>query len=180
MDFLKLVENNVENLVVVFIILTSIFIIVQVGVLAGLFFSMRKLAFGVERLCTDVEEKVGPTITDFKQVLGETKDILSNVQGATENFASISEAVKYQVERVNAVIEDTTDRARVQISKVDEVVTDAVQRMQATSTIVDENILVPVREVSAIIRGVSSGLQVLFARRKNQVDQVHQDEELFI
>src|SRR2546430_17049055 len=101
------------------------------------------MAFGVELLCADVEEKVGPTITDFKQVLRETKVILSNVQGATENFASMSEAVKYQVERVNAVIEDISVRARVKISKVGEVVSDAVQRMQAPSPIVDENILVP-------------------------------------
>ena len=176
----KLLENDVEKLVVVFIILTSIFIIIQVGVLAGVFASIRRLTFNVERLRTNVEEKVEPTITDFREVLGEAKDILSNVRGAAENFASISETVKHQVEQVNAVIEDTTDRARIQISKADEVVTDAIQKMEATSAIVQENILTPVHEVSAIIRGVSSGLQVLFARRKNQVDQVHQDEELFI
>ena len=173
-------ENDVENLVVVFIILTSVFIVIQVGVLAGVFVSLRRLVFNVERLRTDVEEKVEPTITDFKEVLVEAKDILSSVRGAAENFASISELVKYQVERVNAVIEDTTDRARIQISKADEVVTDAIQKMEATSEIVHDHILAPVSEVAAIIRGVSSGLQFLFARRKNQVDQVHQDEELFI
>jgi methyl-accepting chemotaxis protein len=174
------VENDVENLVAVFIILTSVFIAIQVGVLAGVFVSIRRLVFNVERLRTDVEEKVEPTITDFKEVLVEAKDLLSSVRGAAENFASISESVKYQVERVTAVIEDTTDRARIQISKADEVVTDAIQKMEATSEIVHDNILVPVSEVAAIIRGVSSGLQFLFARRKNAVDQVHQDEELFI
>jgi hypothetical protein len=40
--------------------------------------------------------------------------------------------------------------------------------------------LAPIREVSALVRGVSGGLHFLFARQKNQVDAVHQDEELFI
>ena len=78
------------------------------------------------------------------------------------------------------MIEDTTDRAKVQISRADEVITDAIEKMEATSEIVQENILAPVRETAALIRGVSSGLQFFFSRRKNQVDEVHQDEELFI
>ena len=169
-----------ENLVVIFIILTSIFIIIQVGVLAGLFVSIRKLASNMEHMSSHVENQVAPALNEFREVLGESKQILSSVHAAAENFASISENVRFQVERVNSVIEDTTDRARAQISKADDVITEAIEKMEATSEIVHENILVPVREAAALMRGVSSGLQFFFSRRKNQVDEVHQDEELFI
>jgi methyl-accepting chemotaxis protein len=170
----------VEKSIDIFIILISIFIVLQVGTLAGVFVSIRKLVFNVERMRTDVEQKVQPALAEFREVLGDAKHVLENVRGASENIASITETVKFQVERVNAVIEETADRAHVQISRADEVVADAIEKMEATSAIVQENVLAPIREASAIIRGVHGGLRFLFARRRNSVDQVHQDEELFI
>ncbi len=160
--------------------LISVCIVIQVGVLTALFVSIRKLSHDIERLRTHVDTEVAPALSDFVSVLSQTREILGSIRTTAENFASISETVKHQVQRVNLVIEETTDRARIQISKADEVVADAIDKMQATSAIVQENILAPIREVSAIVRGVSSGLQFLFARRKNAVDRVHQDEELFI
>ena len=169
-----------ENLVVIFIGLTTVAIVVQVFVLGGIFVSIKKLAFNVERLRFEMDQKIDPALTEFRSVLGDAKQVLQNLQTAAENFAGISETVRTQVERVNAVIEDTTDRARDQIARADEVVTDAIQKMEATSAVVQQNVLAPIREVSALIRGVSGGLHFLFARQKNQVDAVHQDEELFI
>lgn len=166
--------NNL--LVVVFIC----FAIVQLLVLGGVFVSLKKLASSVEKLRFEMDKKLDPAVADFRDVLGDAKQVLQNLNKASENFAGISETVRHQVERVNTVIEDTTDRARGQIARADEVVTDAIEKMEATSAIVQQNVLAPIREVSALIRGVSGGLHFLFAGRKNPVDAVHQDEELFI
>jgi methyl-accepting chemotaxis protein len=170
----------VDNLVVTFIGLTAVTIVVQVCVLSGIFISIKKLASNVERLRFEMDKKFDPAVTEFREVLGDAKLVLQNLHKATENFAGISETVRYQVERVNAVIEDTTDRARDQIARADEVITDAIEKMEATSAVVQQNVMAPIREVSALVRGVSGGLHFLFAKRKNQVDAVHQDEELFI
>jgi len=170
----------VDKFSYVSVILTGIWVVIQASVLAGIFVSIRKMAFNLERIRSDVEQRVHPALVDFGEAMREAKHVLQSVRGATENIASISETVKVQVERVNAVIEETTDRARVQISRADEVVADAIQKMEATSTIVQENVLAPIREASAIIRGVHGGLHFLFARKRNAVDQVHQDEEMFI
>ena len=169
-----------EKLVDIFIGLTAVAIIVQVCVLSGIFVSLKKLALSVERLRTETEKKVDPAISELRDVLGDAKTVLRSISATAQNFAGISETVRYQVERVNAVIEDTTDRAKDQIARADEVVTDAIEKMQATSAVVQQNVLAPIREVSALVRGVSGGLHFLFSGRKNQVDTVHQDEELFI
>jgi methyl-accepting chemotaxis protein len=174
------VESEVEKLALAFIIIIGIFVIIQVSMLAGILMSIRKLVANIEQLRDSVAAKTEPALADFKQLLGEAKHVVHGFQATTENVVGISETVKYQVERVNAVIEDTTDRARDQIARADEVVTDAIEKMQATSAIVQQHVLAPVREVSALIRGVSGGLQFLFSRKRNQVDAVHQDEELFI
>jgi methyl-accepting chemotaxis protein len=170
----------VEKLALAFIVIIAIFVVIQVSMLAGIFVSIRRLVRNIEQLRVSIAEKTEPALIDFKEVLSEAKHVVRGFQTTAENFAAISETVKYQVERVNAVIEDTTDRARDQIARADEVVTDAIEKMQATSAIVQQHVLVPVREVSALIRGVSGGLQFLFSRKRNQVDAVHQDEELFI
>jgi methyl-accepting chemotaxis protein len=170
-------ENAVDNLVVVFI---GIAIIIQLALLGGVFVSIKKIASSVERLRLETDRKLDPAVAEFREVLGDARLVMQNLHKATENFAGISEAVRHQVERVNAVIEDTTDRARDQIARADEVVTDAIEKMEATSAVVQQNVLAPIREVSALIRGVSGGLHFLFAGRKNPVDAVHQDEELFI
>ena len=166
-----------DNLVVVFI---GIAIIIQLALLGGVLVAIKKIASSVERLRFEMDKKLDPAVTEFREVLGDARQVLQNLHKATENFAGISETVRHQVERVNAVIEDTTDRARDQIARADEVVTDAIEKMEATSAVVQQNVLAPIREVSALIRGVSGGLRFLFAGRKNPVDAVHQDEELFI
>jgi methyl-accepting chemotaxis protein len=170
-------ENAVDNLSVV---LVGLAIVTQLCVLGGVFVSLRKLASSVERLRFEMDKKFDPAVAEFREVLADAKSVLQNLNRATENFAGVSETVRHQVERVNAVLEDTTDRARDQIARADEVVTDAIEKIEATSAVVQQNVLAPIREVSALVRGVSGGLHFLFARQKNQVDAVHQDEELFI
>ncbi len=169
-----------DNLETIFIGLAAIAIVVQLGVLVGLFVSIKKLAANAEHVRIEVEQRIDPTMADLRDVLGEAKQMMGNLQVAAQNFAGISETVRYQVERVNAVIEDTTDRARDQIARADEVVTDAIEKIEATSAVVQQSVMGPIREVSALICGVSGGLRFLFAGRKNPVDTVHQDEEMFI
>jgi methyl-accepting chemotaxis protein len=170
----------VDNLAVILIILMSLFVILQVGILAGLFVSVRRLVTNVEHLRTNLEEKAEPIIADFREILDHSKDIARNLRASAENFTNVSGNVKYQIERVSATLEDTTDRARAQISKIDEAVADAVQKFETVTGAIQRTIYAPIREMSAIIRGVSSGLHFLFAGRRNRVDEVHQDEELFI
>src|SRR5262249_30676784 len=104
------------------------------------------MALNVERLRSDIDQRVQPALADFREVLGEAKHVLQNVRRASENIAGISQTIKFQVERVNAVIEETTDRARAQIARADEVVADAIHKMEATSAVVQENVLAPIRE----------------------------------
>jgi methyl-accepting chemotaxis protein len=170
----------VERLVDFILVVTCIMLVTQVFVLSGILLAFRKLTADLDRMRINLETKIEPAVEDFRSVLGETKKLLVGVQTITENFAEVSETVKVQVQRVNDVIEDTTDRARLQIAKVDEIVSDAVDKMQATTEVIQQSVLTPVRELSALIAGISGGLQFLFSKRKNHVDQVHQDEELFI
>ncbi|MEW5977601.1 MAG: hypothetical protein AB1898_17545 [Acidobacteriota bacterium] len=169
-----------DNLVVVLVILTSVAVLIQVALAVGLLVYARKTTRKLEVVEGVVENNLKPMLSEFRTVLGQTSEILTSVRGMTEKLDGVAESVRSQVERVSEVIGDTTERARYQISRADAVVTDAIQKMEATSEVVQQNVLAPIREVSAVIRGVSSGLHYLFSPKRNTVDQVHQDEEMFI
>lgn len=176
----NLVGGNLENLVGVLLILVVVFIGLQLGTMVVLLAAVRKMGGNLDRMRAMVEQQGTPAIKELREVLGEVKDILRGARAATENLTGVTEAVRDQIRDVNSVIEETTNRARLQISKADEVVTHAIKRMEATSQIVQESILRPIGELSALIRGLSGGLNALFGRKRNPVNEVHQDEEMFI
>lgn len=176
----NLVGGNLENLVGVLLILVVVFICLQLGTMVVLLAAVRKMGGNLDRMRAMVEQQGTPAIKELREVLGEVKDIVRSVRSATENLTGVTESVRSQIRDVNSVIEETTNRARLQISKADEVVTHAIKRMEATSQVVQESILRPIGELSALIRGLSSGLNALFGRKRNPVNEVHQDEEMFI
>jgi hypothetical protein len=184
-----------QTLLIILIALMVVFDAFLLVFFMGMAKSLNRMAATVERqgtlfedrinpvldlVKTSVEEKINPLFEETRTSLVQFKGILENVQHTTENFVSVSEMVKTQAEKVNLTLQETTDRARIQIARADEVVADFVEKLQVSSTIIQQNILTPVREISALIRGVSCALEFLFKRQRPPVDRVHQDEELFI
>ncbi len=177
---ISVLENAVENLVLVLVVLTSISVIIQVAFLVASLFRVRRISTSVDRLSQTFEERTSPLLVELRETTGEFRELLKTVHAAAENFRGVSESVRLQAEKVNDTIEEAATRARNQIAKVDGVISDAVLRLEATSVIIQQSVLTPVKEVSALIRGISSGLHFLFGNKRNRVNEVHQDEELFI
>jgi hypothetical protein len=171
----------VENGLLIFLIaLMVVFDALLLVAFLGVLKSLKRMQVAVERQRVTFDEKITPLLGDVKERLDQAKNVFENLQKTTENFVAVSEMVKTQAEKVNLTLQDTTDRARVQIARVDEIVSDVVEKIQVTADIVQQNILAPVREISALVRGVSCAFQFLFGRRHSPIDRVHQDEELFI
>ncbi len=169
-----------DSYLIVLIVIMSLSIFLQLVIVAGGFVQVRRISSNLEQMRKSVDEKTAPLVLELREIAGQTREVLQTAQCTADNIRGVSEVVKTQVERVNATIDDAGRRARSQIARIDEVVSDAVLRLEATSVIIQQNVLTPVREVSALIRGVSGGLQFLFSGRRNPVNEVHQDEELFI
>ena len=73
------------------------------------------------------------------------------------------------------------DKSRSQIVRVDRMVTDLVEKVETTADAVQKGVLGPIQEVSAVVKGVRSGLEFLFSRRRvTNVSEATQDEQLFI
>ncbi len=170
-----------ENGLLIFLIaLMVLFDAFLLAAFFGMYRSVKQMLASLESQRATVEGKITPLLNDVKERLDQAKEVFENLQRTTENFVAVSELIKGQAEKVSVTLEETTDRARVQIAKADAVVSEVVGKIQVTADVIQQNILAPVRELSALVRGVTCGLQFLFGRRHSSIDRVHQDEELFI
>jgi methyl-accepting chemotaxis protein len=151
-----------ENLTPLFIALTGVAVVLQAGLLAGIYFSMRKTSSRLERLAEEVKSKALPAIDSTQMILTEIRPKLQTI---SNNLMEISTKVRSQVQRVDATVNDVVDRARLQVIRTDEMVTRTLDRVESASEAVTKTVVSPVRHVSGFIHGISAGVEFLLANR---------------
>ena len=151
-----------EKLTPLFIFLTGAAVILQAGILFAMYLALRKAGERVEALASDVQSKVMPTVAQAEAFLSE---IRPKLQVITENLQDSTTLLREQVQRVDATITDAVDRGRLQIIRADELVTRTLDRVEQTSDMVHQTVISPVRRLSALMQGLSVGLEFLFGNR---------------
>ena len=158
-----------ENLLIAFIALTAAAILLQAGLLAAMYLSMRKTSARLESLAGEVKTKVLPTIETTQATLGTAQSMLTeirpNIAAIVTNAKETSANVRDELKRVDAAVNDVVDRARLQIIRADEMLTRTFDRVEQTSETVQKTVMSPVRQFSGVIQGVAAGVEYFFARR---------------
>jgi hypothetical protein len=153
---------HMENLTPLFIALTGVAVLLQAGLLAAMYFTMRKTSARLEALSTEVKTKALPTIEAAQAMLTELRPKLEVI---VRNVEETTSTIRSQVQRVDATVNDAVDRARLQIIRGDELLTRTLDRVESTSEIVHKTVTSPVRRVSGIIQGVTAGIEFLLGNR---------------
>ena len=79
------------------------------------------------------------------------------------------------------VAAELLDKSRSQIARVDRMISELVEKVGTTADTVQRGVLGPIQELSAVVKGIRSGLEFLFTRRRvTNVSEATQDEQLFI
>jgi hypothetical protein len=146
----------------VFVFLTGLAILLQAGILAAMYFAMRKSSQRMEALATEVKTKVLPTVEQARSMMVELQPKL---QVIAENLEETTTAVRSQVQRVDATVSDVVDRARLQVIRADELLTRTLDRVEQTSDLVHKTVVSPVRQLSGLMQGITVGLEFLFSGR---------------
>jgi methyl-accepting chemotaxis protein len=145
-----------------FVLLTGLSILLQAGILAAMFFTMRKSAEKMEALAGEIKTRVLPTVELAQSIMTEMQPRL---QVIAENLEETSTTVRSQIERVDATVTDVVDRARLQVIRGDELLTRTLDRVEQTSDLVHKTVVSPVRQVSGLMQGLTVGLEFLFSGR---------------
>jgi len=163
-----------ENILSIFMIVTCLAIIIQAGILAALFFTVKKTTARVEEVAT----KAIPLMETARTVLEDSAPKLKEI---TTNLVEATGTLKGQVNRMDATVNDLLDRTRLQVIRVDELVGRTLDHVEETTDLVQAAVVSPVKQISGIIQGLSVGIGAFLSRKPTRRNEmVVEDEELFI
>ena len=151
-----------DNLTTIFIAVTAVAVILQAGLLLGMYLAMRKTSTRLESLAEEVKTKALPAIDSAQALIA---DIRPKLQIIADNLAETTSTMREQVQRVDATVNDVVDRARLQVIRADDLFTRTLDRVEETSEIVHKTVVSPVRQFSGLIQGLTAGIEFLVGGR---------------
>lgn len=158
--------------------LVAVAVLMQAGALVGIWLSIQRINQQVAALRADVKERIDPLSQSLAEILANSREPIRNI---TTNLAEISRIMRDRASHVDGVVGELADKTRLQIIRVDGMLSDLLLKVESTAEEVQRKVLAPVNEISAVIKGVRSGLEFLFSRRHvSSVTEATQDEQLFI
>lgn len=171
----------------------GVLLAVQVAVFVGLYILARRVVKVVEQVGV-LQTRAEYLLNNTEPVVKLAHNLMSDlkvasgyfVQGA-ENLNAIAELARDEAAEIRSLLGDTTaqarreiERAKKQVAKVQDSLEMATDEFERTTALVQQTVIAPAREFSYVIYGLRRAIEVLLAGKRLPVDQVYQDEELFI
>jgi outer membrane murein-binding lipoprotein Lpp len=154
-----------DNLLRFFIAATTLAVVIQAGILVGLYLSFRKSTAKMEALATQVTTKVLPTVDTLQDMLVELRPKLDVM---SVNFSESSTLVRNQLARIDATLTDALDRTRLQVIRADELLNRTMDRVEETSEVVHKTVISPLRQVNGLMSAISTGFEVFLGQKRRQ------------
>jgi methyl-accepting chemotaxis protein len=162
----------------IFVAVTSIAVVLQMLILAGMFFSMRKTSARIEALADEVRTKALPAIVQAQAILTEIRPQMNNILANVNHSTNL---VRDHVARLDATVNDALDRTRLQVIRADELISRTLDKVEDTTEAVQNTVMSPVRQISGIVHGISAGLSYLLGWQRNGRESVGvPQDEMFI
>ncbi len=167
-----------ETVLTVFVIIAALAFLAQAILMFFLYTSLRELPSKVESVRTDIKERLDPMVQSITEIMANSRE---PVRSITTNLAEISRMLRERAGHVDALVAELVDKSRLQVIRVDQLISGLTEKVESTADTVRREVLAPIQEVSAVIKGVRSGLEFLFSRRRvSSVTEATQDEQMFI
>jgi hypothetical protein len=161
-----------------FIIISGIAIVVQMVILAGMYFQMRTSLNHFTRIANDLHSRLDPILGRIDHILEDSEDRITSIMG---DAAEVTRLARSQAQKVDRVFTDAVERLRIQVIRADHILTGTLEVIEETGSKVRKTLWGPVQQASAILKGLKVGLDYLRGqKRRSETETAPQDEELFI
>ena len=168
-----------QTWVAVFIVVTAAAVVLQMTILAALYFQMRRTTENVNRLMGELQARVGPILTRVQILLDDTQPQISSMVADASHIVYLARG---QAQKVDRVFTEAADRLRGQLVHADRILTGALEALEDAGAQVRTSFWRPVRKASALVQGIKVGLDLLRSRRgrAKPEEPLEHEEELFI
>ena len=152
-----------DNLLRIFIAVTTFAVVVQAGILVALYRAVHKSTAKMEALATQVTSKTLPMIETVQNILVELRP---KIDVMTVNLSESSTLVRNQLGRIDATLTDALDRTRLQVIRADELLNRTMDKVEETSEVVHKTVISPLRQVNGLMTAISTGVEVFLGQKK--------------
>ena len=166
-----------DTVLTIFVVVTALAVVLQAGILVGMFVAMRKTSAKVESLAEEVKTKVLPAAELAQSMMTELRPKIVTL---VDNVSVSTTVLRTQMERVDATLTDIIDRTRLQVIRADEFVNSTMDKLEETREAVTRTVVSPVRHISGLMHGVTAGLETFFSRRRDREPASAPQDEMFI
>ena len=168
-----------QTWVAVFIVVTAVAVVLQLTILAALYFQMRRTTENVNRLVGELQARVGPILTRIQILLDDTQPKISSMVADASHIVYLARG---QAQKVDRVFTEAADRLRGQLVHADRILTGVLEAVEDAGSQFRTSFCRPVRKASALVQGIKVGLDLLRSRRGrvNPDEPLEHEEELFI
>lgn len=162
-----------ETRFTVLLIEIGVALAMQIGILLAILAAVKKSSARMQALAEEVQRRALPTLDAAHSLLETTKP---KIEELVANAAASSATIKTQLERLDTTVSDIVDRTRLHVIRADDLVTRTMDRVEETSDLVHHTVISPVRQVAAIVQGLTVALEALLGRRTRDHAGQPQDE----
>jgi hypothetical protein len=165
-----------------FVGVTALAVVIQTVIIVAIYFFVRNLDRRAEETTREIRSRVAPILGRVQMILDDVHPQITNV---VADAAQITRLARTQVQQADRVVGEAIDRLRLQLAHTDQILTGALETVEEAGATVRRAILGPVQSVTAIVRGIQTGLDFFRSgnnRRRTDapVTAETQDESLFI
>jgi|SRR4051812_41709715 hypothetical protein len=153
-----------ESQSTILLIEIGIAVTIQAAVLIGLFLTFKKSSSKMESLAEELQKRTLPVVDATNAMLQSARPQIETI---VANLADTSSMLKDQVTRIDQTVTDVIDRTRLQVVRADELVSRTMDRVENTTEFVQHTVVSPVRQVAGVLQALTTGMNVLFGKRRN-------------
>lgn len=167
------------TLIAVFVVIAAVAIVIQTLILLGFFLMFWKVYKQAMLISREAKRHMDTVVTIATDVLAQSREPL---RAAAMNMAEVSQMIRARAAVLDSALVGFLDQARVQVERMNVLAGSLMDRLESTAGAVERGVLGPLREFSALARGLTAGLDFfLFSRRRSLAGrETTQDEEMFI
>lgn len=154
---------QVSWVLLLFTALVALAMLVQAGVMVGMFIAARVSLKRMEGLAKMAEEHALPALISAKSLLDA---VSPKLKIAADNVAAVSEMLRTQTQSMNQTLDDVLKKTEVQAARVDEMITGTLNAVADATAAAQRAVTTPVRQVNALLNGLRVGMDVLRGRSR--------------
>lgn len=143
----------------IFTAITAVAVLIQAGVLLGMFIVMRKSMMKMQALADEVKGKALPALTTTQALL---EDLAPKLKVATANLTEVTHTLRTETKHVTETVDVLLNKANVQMNRVDGMLTATFDAVDHAAHAMENAVTVPVRRFSGVVNGVRTGVEFLF------------------